>query len=279
MTDDVLDVPRARVRQRTAAMRRNMRPGSISGRYGSPEIECLRDVVAGYRKLGSGRGAVLRYALRRPRTLLRAAAYVARLPVLTVDVSATPSGRAITSELRSHGGTFGGLRLMSAALTLPDDEASYLRGKARQAVRTNVTRAREAGVTCRAITEHDDKLAVIDALVAAGGPDPRESLVDRFATDPAFEFFAAELHGELISLCVMPVDQEAALIAYHVSVPGHEQTSNGRWLLSLHLINECIRRGARHLLIETSPMDIDSGLEYFQRRLGFSVYNLRLRNA
>jgi hypothetical protein len=248
----------------------------LTGRYGSEEIVFLREFVAAYRCHGRGRAAVVRYALRHPRELLRAISYVLRLPRLDVPLSASETGRAVLHGLRPRGGAIGGFRLVSAALMLPDDEAAYVRGKARQAVRTNVTAARGAGVTCRTVTGYDEQVAVLDRLADARGPsEPLEHVVESFAGKAPYEFFIAEAGDELISVCVMAVDDEAALITYHVSLPDHEQTSNGRWLLSLHLINECIRRGARMLLIETSPLDIEPGLEYFQRRLGFSVYNLR----
>jgi hypothetical protein len=275
--------PRARAATLRAAGRDRLEryfPSAPTGRHGSPEVEFLRSVVAGYRSHGEGPVAVLRYGLRHPPSLVRAALLLARLPRREALLSGGVAGRVIARRLLRRLGTFAGWRRASAVLALPADEASYLRGKSRQALRTNVTRAREAGVICRAVPDVGEQASLVATIAAARGPsEPLDYLMGDFVGVDAHEFFVAQdRDGGLINLCVAVIDVDVALIAYHVSLPGHPEMSNGRYMMSLHLINECIRRGARLLLIETSPLDLDPGLAYYQRRLGFTVCNLRVRH-
>src|SRR3954453_7459826 len=101
----------------------------VSGHYGSDEIQFLRGVVADYRAHGRGHAAIARYALRHPPAMLRAAALLPRLPRLAVVLTSVLPGRTISDEMRPRGNAIGAMRLASAALTLPEDEAAYVRGK------------------------------------------------------------------------------------------------------------------------------------------------------
>jgi hypothetical protein len=90
---------------------------------------------------------------------------------------------------------------------------------------------------------------------------------------------AEDQAGALVCLAAVIIDTELALIAYHASVPDHALRSDARWLLSVHILHEVIRRGARVVLVESGPLSLESGLEYYQRRLGFTVVSLRSRRG
>lgn len=290
--DGVTETPRERairraaasgrryLRRRGTAVRETWWPAEVTGRYGSPEVDLLRAVVAAYRGRGGGGAGLGRFALRHPKTALRAAIALLRLPRLEVSLSDRPEGRLIARHLVRHS-EFAGWRRASAALQLPADEASYLRGKARGRLRTNVSRARDAGIRCRRVTEAAEQVELLRQVGAARGPaEPTDYYIERFVGPEPYNFFATEdADGRLINLCVLVVDGYAALVAYHVSLPDHPHTSPARWLASLHVINETIRRGARVLVVESSALDLDSGLAFFQARLGYQVVNLRLRRG
>src|SRR5215211_716615 len=115
--------------------------------YGSSEFQAASELV---REMSLRRseqrdsyGKLIARLLTRPVNAARTARTVARLPTLTVSVSDSPTGRVIRKELnrRALGVPTG--RLARACLILPDDGRAYLRGKSRQALRTNLSRARE----------------------------------------------------------------------------------------------------------------------------------------
>jgi len=106
--------------------------------------------------------------LTRPRRLLGLAEAVVRCPkrvaALIVLLLRTPSEPMFVSEsatgarLRSYFaeravGVFPKNRLCRGVLMLPEQPGEYLRGRRRQALRTNLRRAATAGITCEVIDE------------------------------------------------------------------------------------------------------------------------------
>ena len=75
------------------------------------------------------------------------ARYERRLPVVSVRLTEAPAGRMIAEHLAiQEDGRFR-YRGTQGVLRLPADFGAYLRGRHRQAVRTNVGHARQAGLT------------------------------------------------------------------------------------------------------------------------------------
>jgi hypothetical protein len=96
----------------------------------------LRDLTLGDR---------LRHVARLP-VLLK---FVWGLPRLAVPLSNSPAGALIAEHLSLRRCGVPRFRLAQGVLHLPADFPSYLRGHRRQAVRTNIHRARDRGMRCR----------------------------------------------------------------------------------------------------------------------------------
>ncbi|MGH2913999.1 MAG: hypothetical protein ACRDMX_03320, partial [Solirubrobacteraceae bacterium] len=74
--------------------------------------------------------------------------YLLRVPRTAVALSDGPAGQMIAQHLACRRWGLPRFRLAQGVLQLPSDRAAYLRGRRRQAVRTNVRRARELGLRC-----------------------------------------------------------------------------------------------------------------------------------
>jgi hypothetical protein len=206
----------------------------------------------------------------------RALAAVARtLPVVEAPFSGSPAGH----ELRAWFGPGRALpldRAPVALLPLPGTEAEYLRGRAKQALRTNVTRALEAGVRVSAPGSAAELFDCIVELAArrrqpVGGMVPRRSrngLVRHFevAWDDA---------GEPVALTETITDGAWAGLAVQVSNGDHPQASPARYLLHLHTVRQLLAEDVRQLVVGGSMLLTAPGVRYFQQRTGFVPVRLR----
>ncbi len=133
--------------------------------------------------MASVRGTGLRAKLRR---LLAGAPilwwYSRRLPAVTIQPSDSPAGRLIRRHLTFRRDGRLKYRQAQGVLLLPETVADYLRGRHRQAVRTNVRHARHVGMTV-ALEEHlpDWEPGTPDGRFGALGRGPAERWVIRDA--------------------------------------------------------------------------------------------------
>jgi hypothetical protein len=108
--------------------------------------DCARSLRFGLRDLTPGR--LLRIVMQFP-VLLR---FLYALPRIDVRLSEDPAGLAIAEHLSLSRWGIPRFRLAQGVLQLPPDFTSYLRGHQRQALRTNIHRAREHGIGCHSET-------------------------------------------------------------------------------------------------------------------------------
>jgi hypothetical protein len=219
-------------------------------------------------------GRLLVLAGRRRQALWRGFRAVRRLRDLELPLTATPAGEAIWRTVQSRPA-----RVARAVLQLPDDEREYLRGRSRQALRTNVRHAGELGVACRELPDIADKHAALYRLLRNLGR-PETSAELRYletATGLAAErqqvYAAFDPAGDVVALAVVEVDVRCARLVFLHSVAGR-LGAPARYALSLHVINALIDRQVRVLLVG-GAVRLAPGLQYFQQRLGFEVFNVR----
>ncbi|MCD2193799.1 hypothetical protein LQ327_10475 [Actinomycetospora endophytica] len=198
---------------------------------------------------------------------------LAELPTLAVSLSPTALGERMEAK---YGGHRRGVprRLAVSVLALPECGSDYLRGRSRQAVRTNGNRAIEAGVTCRRMgrVEADVRITAVlrargeDELVGSVREDLHDGLVQAWLARDA------EDATEVVALT--SVDGPFARLDLMLAAPGRE-AGPARYLLSSHLVAELAGRGVRHLAVDTA-LFLQSGLRHFQRLLGFVPMTLEL---
>ena len=218
----------------------------------------------------SSGGARLRHTVR-PRGFAASARLVTKLERLTVSPTDSPSGRAIRAYLQERRYGIPKHRVAQGVLVVPCSSQVYLRGRHKQAVRTNLHRAEDEGLSCRQLAHLREREALVNLI------DPE--FTDRWERKlliglPESEWWAVfDAEGEPIGLAVVSVDSEVALI-WSLVCRGH----SGRWLLHTEIVSEMAKRGVTRLLVAAgmAPM-LESGQQYFQRLLGYRVAHLKLR--
>ncbi len=187
---------------------------------------------------------------------------LARLPHLTLTPSTSPGGRAIADYLRSRRYGVPVNRLAQTVLPIPPTVEDYLRGRRRQAVRTNIRRAREAGVTCR-------PLRIGDECALLGVP------VELISHPGDAWWGAFDARGRTLALAIVSLDGEWAMLNALKS-----RSHLARYLLHTEIVSFLAASGVRRLLVNGGAgLVLDDGLRYFQRRLGYEVVHVRLGRA
>jgi hypothetical protein len=252
-------------------------------RVKTADLDRARDIITAYRQNGHGMRDLFRYGVRHPDHMLELASAVVRLPRLEVNVSRGSRGDAMFKRLARRRFTALGWYPAETALVLPDDEATYLRGKSRQALRTNVTRARKEGLRCMVVTEEAERKRLAEELYSAayaeGAADFIVYLEDRDVGGPIEMHVAVDAEDNLAAMCQVAVDDEAAMVDIFLKMPDHPSSSDARYLLHLEIVKSLIERNVRMLLVESSRLHVAPGTQYFQRRVGFDAYNVRVRRS
>jgi len=193
-------------------------------------------------------------ALRKIPVLVR---FLWALPLTTVRLSDSPTGQAIAEHLSLTRWGIPRFRLAQGVLFLPSEFASYLRGRRRQAVRTNVRKARALGIDCHS--------SMVADWTRPGG--------ELTLSAPVEHWWATGRDGATVGEAWLTLDDECALL--------HSLTCSeryARWLLHTAIVERlCV---ARCRLLLTNSFDVPlmaPGLQYFQRLLGYSVARVRLQ--
>jgi hypothetical protein len=212
--------------------------------------DCARRLHSGWRQLRL-RGVIR--VLGDVPVLIR---FLWQLPRTDVRLSDGPTGMAIAEHLSLTRWGIPRFRVAQGVLHLPSDFASYLRGRRRQAVRTNVRRAGDLGIECHSRT-------------LSGWTRP-ERKVTRAA--PVEHWWATGRDGATVGEAWLTVDEDCALL--------HSLTScerYARWLLHTAIVERLC--AARCRLLLTNSFDVPlmaPGQQYFQRLLGYSIARVQL---
>jgi hypothetical protein len=227
------------------------------------ELEALRR---------SGKRRLLLEAGRRRRAIWRGLRAVRRLRRLDLPLTAAPPGQAIRQSVERRTA-----RVARAVLRLPDDPAQYHSGRSRQALRTNVRHAEALGITCHELPGAADQSAALDELLRNLGctNSDRSYLELAIGLEPGRQEFHAALDasGHVIALAALDVDVRCARLVFLHSVGGRPG-GLGRYALSRHVIDALIDRRVSLLLVG-GAVRLAPGLQYFQQRLGFEIFNVR----
>jgi hypothetical protein len=227
--------------------------------YGSDEfLRACRFAAACREPVGAGPRA----AWGRLRTSLALARYERRLPVTDLRLTTSPSGRMLDEHFAiREGGNFR-YRTAQGVLALPDHFADYMRGRHRQALRTNLGHARRAGWTVSSYA--------VDNWVPGVG-DSRRGVI---APGPIERWLVVAADGICLADSILSVDRHVALLHGMVSF-----APNARWLLHAAIIERLC--GDCEVLVTNSEdaYFIGPGNQHFQRLLGFGISRLRISRS
>jgi hypothetical protein len=176
-------------------------------------------------------------------------------PRTKVGLTSAPSGEHIRAHLQLRRWGLPRFRLAQGVLHLSGDCAVYLRGRSKQAVRTNVTRARARGVRC------------VHAVVSGWTPPDHPSA----PAAPAERWQAISAAGIPVGEAWVTVDDDCALLHCLAAVE-----PDVRWLLHVSIVERLCWSGCSQLITNSHDAFLMSaGQQYFQRRLGYSINHLR----
>ena len=164
-------------------------------------------------------------------------------------------------------------RCFSFRVTAPQ----YQRGRSRQALRTNVRHAEALGITCHQLPAAAERSAALDQLLRdLGGSDSDRSYLELvIGLEPTRQEFhaAVDTSGHVIALAALDVDVRCARLVFLRSVGG-PAGGPARYALFRHVIDALIDRQVSFLLVG-GAVRLAPGLQYFQQRLGFEIFNVR----
>ena len=200
---------------------------------------------------------------------------VRSVPVVEAPFSDRPTGVELRGWFRMGKGLFLG-RAPVAVLRLPDTRAEYLRGRPKQALRTNITRATALGISCAVVTCPAEIGRVVAHVADRRGQDPAAMV--RETVGPALArrvSVAYDADGRPVAISETVVDGDWAGLATLVTVPTEGDGQVLRYLLHAHTVGDLIDSGVRMLTVSGSMLLSSAGTRYFQRRTGYEPVWLR----
>ena len=222
-----LRVNRTRTVTETRRAARTATPALPEAQYGGELFETASRYLRGVAS-SSGR-ARLRHTVR-PQGFAASARLIAKLERLTVSPTDSPSGRAIRAYLEKRRYGIPTHRVAQGVLVVPHSIDVYLGGRHKQAVRTNLHRARDERLSCAQLASFSERAALLTNLGFTESWQ-RELLVGRSECE-WWAVFDAE--SKPIGLGILSVDSNVALIwslsAAAIQVAGcSTPRSSARW--------------------------------------------------
>jgi hypothetical protein len=218
-------------------------------------------------------------AVRQPRRLVALAALLLRTPRAYVVLSGSSAGQALEAYFNKRSlGLMPITRFCHGVLLLPRDHADYLRGRRRQALRTNLRRAAAAGIRCEIVSDPEvafDDISEVwrrqwmslpEAEFKTRLNDLRESVARAEVTIAV----ARDAGGRPLAMAAAFIDDTVCLIKHAVAT-SHE----ARWALHDHVVRLLIARRVRYLLADGGgtfgALGFTRNLQHYQHLLGYEL--------
>ena len=198
-------------------------------------------------------------------------------------MSTSVTGTALRTYFNQrHFGVFPQNRLCRGVLVLPEDHAEYLRGRHRQALRTNLRRANDAGIRCEAIacprTAYEEVAQIVDNRQSSPRtPDEPAVLAgwaETFSAPGVTLMVSRGPDGQPLAIIAAVIDDAVCLIRVAVAC-----SHLARWALHDHLVRLLIARRVTYLLAEGGGsfgvVGLSANLARYQRLLGYELLHVR----
>jgi hypothetical protein len=210
---------------------------------------------------------------RRARTLLS----LRELPVLGLHLSAAEHDRWLRTRWPAGGERLFGGHWAQAVIPTALDEHAYLTGRHRQAVRTNIRRARELGITATRLAGYEEFVAASTPVYESRDGGSAVLAVMRSTPPPdEFAWYSASTaaHQAPVIVAAVALFGDFGVLAVMVGNNDYARVGHARHLMHTFILSDLARQGIRNLLVG-SVLRESSGNQYFQRLLGYHVCNLR----
>jgi hypothetical protein len=228
--------------------------------YGSATFQRACDISRACRGVeGSGPRATWRRLQAGSVTLTR---YRRSLPSVTVQLTSSTAGRMIGEHFAIREEGRWRYRGAQAVLRLPADFSDYMRGRHRQAVRTNNGHARKAG------------LRVESCAIDNWAPGSDDSRIAQISPGPVERWFVVDPDGVILADSIVSIDEAAALLQGLVSFAPY-----ARWLLHTAIVERLCGCCSVLLVNSDDAYLLGQGTWHFQRLLGYEIARLRLSRS
>jgi hypothetical protein len=228
--------------------------------------------------------ALFAAAVLRPRQAVSLIVLLFRTRSEHVVLSTSLTGEALSAYFNQRScGVFPQNRLCRGLLVLPEHHSEYLRGRRRQALRTNLRRAEVAGIRCEAISDPHRAFDEITEIVKQRRTSATQAELQILASwEAVLEgkemtiLVARDQLGRPLALTGAVIDDAVCLIRLAVA-SSHE----ARWALHDYLVRILIARGVKYLLGEGGgpfgALGFDANLLHYQHLLGYELRHMRPR--
>ncbi|MBV9357983.1 MAG: hypothetical protein JO023_20930 [Chloroflexi bacterium] len=220
--------------------------------------------------------------VRRPRRLTALLRLLAGVPSERVYLSDSPAGQILRGYFDQRLlGVMPKNRLCRGVLVLPRQHADYLRGRRRQALRTNLRHAARAGIRCELCRARGRALEAARVVVrqrrAGVTEEDRLNLTEAwpvlFQRPGTTLMTACDPAGGPLAVMAAVIDDKVCLILVAVA-----SSHPARWALHDHLVRVLIARGVTYLLAEGDgpfgALGFEPGMRHYQRLLGYELRHL-----
>lgn len=210
------------------------------------------------------------------------ALFLLRVPRLDVHLSGSEPGRMLAAQLSLRRFGVPRYKLAQGVLELPSSFPDYLRGRHRQAVRTNIHRAREQGIVCHYMPLTATARAVLPAAATLTLASPADhcEIAGGWVAANAIEvpgtpgecWWARDASGAIVGRAWLTVDERCAVLHALGS-----SRSGVRWLLHSAIVERVCASGCELLLTNSFDVPLmEPGAQYFQALLGYTIARVRL---
>jgi hypothetical protein len=226
---------------------------------------------------------LLAAAVRKPRRVVALIELVLSTRTEEVLLSQSAAGNGLSRYFNQRFlGVFPQNRLCRAVLLLPPGHADYVRGRHRQALRTNLRRAAAAGIGCEWIAEGSRAVDAGREIFRGRRHEPMtEADIDGiirtwstlFARPDITVGVAWDKHGTPLAIIAAAIDDRVCLI--HAAIASDHQA---RWALHDYLVRFLIARGVKYLLCDgggpLGALGSPPEIHHYQRLLGYELRHL-----
>ena len=243
--------------------------------YGSAELADLRSFVRP--ALGAGRLKATSLALARRPSRARTLFSLRELPIVELRLSAAEHDHWLHARWPAGGESLFDGYWAQAVIQTSVKEREYLAGRHRQAVRTNIRRARELGITANRLGGYDE-FAVASAPVyrSRSGGEAVLAATRESAPSDEFAWYSASTvaHEAPIAVAAAALFGDFAVLAVMVGNKDYARVGYARYLLHTFVLGDLAAHGIRHLIVG-SVLRESNGNQYFQRLLGYRICNVQ----
>jgi hypothetical protein len=191
------------------------------------------------------------------------------LPRVTAELSGSPAGEELRAWFRPDR-RLPFNRAPVAVLDLPASTAEYLAGRRRQALRTNLRRAADAGIACAGVEAQGELHRVTERVTAVRGSTASCLLRPGARPSPSRRFTAAyDRAGDPVGISELVVDGSWAGLVFMVTAVGHAEAPLVRYALHAHMTAALVEQEVATLVVGGSMLLTSPGVRYFQQRSGF----------